>query len=110
LGPLPPRAELDRIDAQLDGALEQSFHRAQQERERVIQGGDEFFRKIVAVGRDFLDPGWNGLPAIEHPLDHDIPVWSEPPAMQPLPDPAALLQPAPAIPATPATTTGVALA
>lgn len=110
LGPLPPRAELDRIDAQLDGALEQSFHRAQQERERVIQGGDEFFRKIVAVGRDFLDPGWNGLPAIEHPLDHDIPVWSEPPAMQPLPDPAALLQPAPAIPATAATTTGVALA
>lgn len=93
LGTQPARPPLDVIQAQLHSALEQTFHRVQHERERLIQGGDEFFRRIVAVGRDFLDPGWNGLPAIQHPLDHDIPVWSEPPAMQPLPDPAPLLDP-----------------
>lgn len=109
LGPQPPRPALDAIDAELDASLERGFHRAQQERERLIQGGDEFFRKIVAVGRDFLDPGWNGLPAIEHPLDHEIPVWSEPPAMQPLPDPSGLLQPLQAAPAG-TTVTGVAVA
>ncbi|MFL4595675.1 hypothetical protein ACJ6WI_00210 [Stenotrophomonas maltophilia] len=109
LGPRPVRPALDAIDTELDAALERGFHRAQQERERLIQGGDEFFRKIVAVGRDFLDPGWNGLPAIEHPLDHEIPVWSEPPAMQPLPDPSGLLQASVAAPAGPAVT-GVAVA
>ncbi len=93
LGPQPSRRALDVIDGQLDVALEQGFHQAQRERERLIQAGDEFFRKIVAVARDFLDPAWNGLPAIEHPLDHDIPSWSEPPAMLPLPDASALLQP-----------------
>ncbi len=91
LGPAPTRTQLDVIDAQLHAGLEQTFHRTQQERERLVQGGDEFFRKIVAVGREFLDPHWNGLPTIEHPLDHEIPVWSEPPAMQPLPDPGPLL-------------------
>jgi len=91
LGPTPTRVQLDVIDAQLHAGLEQTFHRTQQERERLVQGGDEFFRKIVAVGREFLDPHWNGLPTIEHPLDHEIPVWSEPPAMQPLPDPGPLL-------------------
>lgn len=110
LGPQPARAALDVIDMQLDAALEHSFHRAQQERERLIQGGDEFFRKVVAVGREFLDPGWNGLPAIEHPLDHEIPVWSEPPAMQPLPDPAALLEKDETGNAEPTTSTGVAVA
>ena len=109
LGPRPARTALDAIEVQLDAALEQGFHRAQQERERLIQAGDEFFRKIVAVGRDFLDPGWNGIPALEHPLDHEIPVWSEPPAMQPLPDPSALLQP-PATTRSASTTTGAALA
>ncbi|WMJ69050.1 hypothetical protein [Stenotrophomonas sp. 24(2023)] len=109
LGPQPPRAALDAIDAQLDAALEQGFHRAQQARERLVQGGDEFFRRIVAVGRDFLDAGWNGLPAIEHPLDHDVPIWSEPPSMQPLPDPAGLLQ-GPLQAGNPATPTGVVAA
>jgi len=91
LGPRPARVALDAIDAQLDLALEEGFHRAQRERERIIQGGDEFFRKVVAVGRDFLDPAWNGLPVIEHPLDNEVPAWSEPPAMLPLPDPTELL-------------------
>ena len=109
LGPRPARSALDAIERQLDAALEQGFHRAQQERERLIQAGDEFFRKIVAVGRDFLDPAWNGIPAIEHPLDHEIPVWSEPPAMQPLPDPTELLQAASSRTTSP-TTAGAALA
>ncbi len=109
LGPRPARAALDAIEVQLDAALEQGFHRAQQERERLIQAGDEFFRKIVAVGRDFLDPHWNGIPTLEHPLDHEIPVWSEPPAMQPLPDPSALLQPS-AVTRDASTTAGAALA
>ncbi|WP_434212142.1 hypothetical protein [[Pseudomonas] boreopolis] len=92
LGPRPPAAQLDRIENELQAALEQAFHRAGREREQLIQGGDEFFRKVVAVGREFLDPAWNGLPAIQHPLDHEVAAWSEPPAMQPLPDPAPLLQ------------------
>lgn len=91
LGTHPTRTQLDVIEAQLHAGLEQVFHRTQQARERLVQGGDEFFRRIVAVGREFLDPHWNGLPTIEHPLDHDIPAWSAPPAMQPLPDPGPLL-------------------
>ncbi|WP_313492765.1 hypothetical protein [Stenotrophomonas sp.] len=110
LGPRPARSALDAIERQLDVALEQGFHRAQQERERLIQAGDEFFRKIVAVGRDFLDPSWNGIPAIEHPLDHEIPVWSEPPAMQPLPDPSELWQAADTARSAAQTTAGAALA
>ncbi|KAB7764640.1 hypothetical protein [Xanthomonas maliensis] len=93
LGAQPVPAQLDQIEATLHAGLEQAFHRVGQERERVIQGGDEFFRKVVAVGREFLHPTWNGLPDIRHPLDNEIPAWTQPPATQPLPDPAALTQP-----------------
>ncbi|WP_044749952.1 hypothetical protein [Xanthomonas oryzae] len=50
-------------------------------------------KSLVAVGREFLHPTWNGLPDIRHPLDNEIPAWTQPPAIQPLPDPAALTQP-----------------
>ncbi|MGV1110027.1 hypothetical protein [Xanthomonas translucens] len=90
LGPRPDSAQLDRIESALHAGFEQAFHRVAQERERLIQGGDAFFRKVVAVGRDFLHPTWNGLPDIRHPLDNAIPAWTEPPATQPLPDPSAL--------------------
>ncbi|WP_258533493.1 transposase [Xanthomonas oryzae] len=92
LGAQPSSAHLDQIESTLHAGLEHAFHRAAQERERLIQGGDEFFRKVVAVGREFLHSTWNGLPDIRHPLDNEIPAWTQPPATQPLPDPAALTQ------------------
>lgn len=93
LGPQPPRPALDAIELQLDAQLEEGFHRAQQAREQLIQAGDAFFRSIVAVGRDYLDRGWNGLPEIQHPLASAPEQWTQAPAMQPLPDPAPLLEP-----------------
>ncbi|MGS0515727.1 hypothetical protein ACQR5T_01760 [Xanthomonas oryzae pv. oryzicola] len=93
LGAQPSSAHLDQIESTLHAGLEHAFHRAGQERERLIQGGDEFFRKVVAVGREYLHETWNGLPDIRHPLDNEIPAWTQPPASQPLPDPAALTQP-----------------
>ncbi|WP_041182051.1 hypothetical protein [Xanthomonas oryzae] len=49
-------------------------------------------KSLVAVGCEFLHPTWNGLPDVGHPLDNEIPAWTQPPATQPLPDPAALTQ------------------
>lgn len=98
LGQRPPRERLDRIESELHAGLEQAFHRVAQERERLIQGGDAFFQKVVAVARDFLDPAWNGLPEIHHPLDHEVAAWTQPPAMLPLPDASDLTQ----VPAAPA--------
>ncbi|HBK47252.1 MAG TPA: hypothetical protein DDZ67_12640, partial [Xanthomonadaceae bacterium] len=92
LGQRPDRDRLERIEAELHAGFEQAFHRVAQERERLIQGGDEFFRKVVAVARDFLDPAWNGLPEIRHPLDNEVAAWTQPPAMLPLPDASGLTQ------------------
>jgi len=90
LGPRPAAADIASIEKHLHAELERAFHQAAQERERLIQKGDEFFRKLVAVGRESLHPQWNGLPDIQHPLDHDVPAWTDPPASQPLPEPGDL--------------------
>lgn len=93
LGDRPDEAELDRIDAAMTARFETAFRKACDERERLIAGGDEFFRKVVAIARDFLHARWNGLPDIKHPLDKDVPEWSAPPEFAQLPDPSDLLDP-----------------
>ena len=90
LGDAPAPAALDAIDAELLKRCEAAFARLVKEREQLIAGGDVFFRKTVAVGRELLHPGWNGLPDVRHPLDKPIPEWSEPPGFLPLPDGADL--------------------
>ncbi|WP_189452601.1 hypothetical protein [Cognatilysobacter bugurensis] len=93
LGADPTCLELERIEAELQGRYETAFANAARERERQIAGGDAFFRRVVAVGRDFLHPRWSGLPDIRHPLDKAIVEWSEPPQFAVLPDPEPLFTP-----------------
>eukprot|EP01032_Pedospumella_encystans_P032056 gene32056-36188_t len=50
------------------------------EREQLVQGGEEVFRTVVAMGREWLDPAWSGLPHVKHPLDLSPGEWREPPA------------------------------
>jgi len=90
LGSHPDAKAIAGIEKKLHEGLEAAFHHTARERELLIQKGDVFFRKLVAIGRDFLHPQWNGLPDIQHPLDHEISAWSEPPASQPLPEPGDL--------------------
>lgn len=106
LGPNPASQELTRLDLLLEAKLEAAFAKLCEERESLIGRGDVFFRKVVAVGRDFLHPGWNGLPEVKHPLDKDMAEWSSPPPFGVLPDASDLTDPAaaqaPASPAVPA--------
>lgn len=97
LGPQPPPAVLERIETELLARYEQAFRTLCDERERLIGGGDVFFRKVVAIGRDYLHPAWNGVPEVKHPLDKELPEWSQPPQFAQLPEPGDLLDgPAPA--------------
>lgn len=93
LGAEPRPTQLQRIEAEMVASFEAAFARAAEVRERVIAGGDEYFRKVVALGREFLHAQWNGLPDIRHPLDSEPEQWSKPPQFVRLPDPADLLQP-----------------
>lgn len=86
LGEAPTPAALDAIDSELLKQCESAFARLVKEREQLIGGSDMFFRKTVAVGRELLHPGWNGLPDVRHPLDKPVAEWNEPPGFLPLPD------------------------
>lgn len=99
LGPRPPAEALARIEEAMCARFERSFLQVRDERERLIAGGDEFFRKVVAVGRDFLHPAWNGLPEVKHPLDKEQAEWEAPPQFAQLPDPSDLLAGPAGIPA-----------
>lgn len=90
LGAAPAADDVAEVEQAMTTQMEAAFARLGHERERLIAGGDEFFRKVVAVGRDFLHPAWSGLPDVKHPLDKDLPEWSEPPAFALLPDHADL--------------------
>lgn len=90
LGERPSRELLDAIDANLLARCESAFARLTESREQLIAGGDVFFRKTVAVGRELLHPGWNGIPDVRHPEDKPIAEWSEPPAFLALPAAADL--------------------
>ncbi|WP_211463045.1 hypothetical protein [Collimonas silvisoli] len=102
LGEQPPASDLEKIETAMHVRFENSFQRQRQERERLIAGGDEFFRKVVALARELLNPLWNGLPEVKHPLDKDVPEWSAPPQFTKLPDPSGLLDAAAPAPPTPA--------
>jgi len=93
LGTRPSPQELAKLDLLLEAKLEAVFAKLCEEREKLIAHGDVFFRKVVAVGRDFLHPGWNGLPDVKHPLDKDMAEWSSPPPFGVLPDATDLLDP-----------------
>lgn len=95
LGPKPAHAQIDQIEAEMHAHFEASFQRLRDGRERIIASGDEYFRKVVAVGRQLLHPLWNGLPEVKHPLDQDVAAWSKPPECMPLPDASDLMEAAP---------------
>lgn len=106
LGPRPAPAALEKIEKELLTRYELAFRKLCDQRERLIAGGDVFFRKVVALARDYLHPAWNGVPEVRHPLDKDLPEWSQPPQFAQLPEPDDLLDtagtstaPAPAVPA-----------
>ncbi|MGH8084844.1 MAG: hypothetical protein ACREPV_06175 [Lysobacter sp.] len=98
LGANPVSTDVDGIEAELVAAYEAAFQRLLDEREQLIARGDDYFRKVVAVAREYLHPRWNGLPEVKHPLDKSPEQFSRPPSFAELPDPAELLQSA-AVPA-----------
>lgn len=91
LGAQPAPAALDKIETDLLTRYELAFRKLCDQRERLIAGGDVFFRKVVALGRDYLHPAWNGVPEVKHPLDKELPEWSQPPQFAQLPEPGDLL-------------------
>ncbi|WP_058833649.1 hypothetical protein [Luteimonas abyssi] len=90
LGQQPDPKAIRRIEARMEDRFGQAFDASRQERERLIAGGNEMFRKIVSVGRDYLHDGWNGLPDIKHPLDAEPATWEALPEYAQLPDAASL--------------------
>ena len=91
LGERPQSSDLEKIENAMHARFESSFQRQRQEREQLIAGGDEYFRKVVALARELLNPLWNGLPEVKHPLDKDVPQWSEPPQFTKLPDSSGVI-------------------
>jgi tetratricopeptide (TPR) repeat protein len=96
LGGQPQASDLGKIENAMHAHFESSFQRQRQEREHLIAGGDEYFRKVVALAREMLNPLWNGLPEVKHPLDKDVPQWSEPPQFTKLPDSSGVIDGPPA--------------
>ena len=90
LGATPADAAVDRIEAALNASFETAFDTLRARRERVIAGGDEFFRKVVAIGRELLNPHWAGVPEVKHPLDAEQAAWTKLPACAELPAPGEL--------------------
>lgn len=84
LGPAPAHAAVDRIEAALDAKLESAFDHLRAERERVIGGGDAYFRQVVTIGRELLHPHWAGQPEVKHPLDKEQAMWTRMPESMPL--------------------------
>lgn len=87
LGEQPPAPSIDAIEAQLTQRYEQVFEAQLREREKWVQGGEDVFRTVIALGRQWLDPAWSGLPQVRHPLDQPIGEWKEAPLFARLPDP-----------------------
>jgi len=92
LGPHPPPAAIAAIEAQLVQRYELLFQGQLREREQLVQGGEEVFRTVVAMGREWLDPAWSGLPHVKHPLDLSPGEWRESPAFARLPDPQPFVE------------------
>lgn len=92
LGERPPRPAIDAIEARLAQRYEQAFQTLLREREKWVQGSEDVFRTVIALGRQWLDPAWSGLPHVSHPLDQGVDEWREPPAFARLPDPQPFVE------------------
>lgn len=87
LGPHPESTAIASIEERMVLGYETAFQAQLREREKLVQGGNEVFRTVVALGRQWLDPTWSGLPHVRHPLDQEVAEWREPPEFAVLPDP-----------------------
>jgi len=92
LGPRPDSKTLKVIEERLLQAYEQAFQSLLATREQLIKEAGDIFQRSVALGRQWLNPTWAGLPDVRHPLDLDQDEWSEAPEFAVLPDPQALLE------------------
>jgi hypothetical protein len=81
---------VDRIEGEMHASFEAAFQNLREQREKLIARGDDYFRKVVAVGRDLLHPHWAGLPEVKHPLDKDQAMWTKMPHSASLPPPGDL--------------------
>jgi tetratricopeptide (TPR) repeat protein len=91
LGATPGNADVDRIEAEMHASFEHAFQTLREQREKLIARGDDYFRKVVAVGRDLLHPQWAGLPEVKHPLDKEQAMWTQMPQSAALPPAGDLL-------------------
>ncbi len=82
-------AAVRQVECRLQQSLELSFLRARTQREQLIVDGCPAFRQIVAIGRQYLHPHWNGLPEIAHPFDAPPGQWQQMPQSMAQPDDAA---------------------
>ncbi|MDK1236299.1 hypothetical protein [Cronobacter turicensis] len=78
-----PGAEaVNAADRRLQLRLEAAFLALRQQREALIEQGDDSVRQTVRLARDMLHPHWNGLPDVAHPFDappgewQSLPAWS----------------------------------
>jgi hypothetical protein len=74
----------------MNARFEAAFAELREARERLIQGGDAYFRKVVGTARELLHPQWCGQPEVAHPLDTDVPQWKKLPQGNRLPAPGDL--------------------
>lgn len=72
-------------ESRLQQALEQSFQQARSQREQLILEGYPGFRQTIAIGRQYLQPQWSGLPEIAHPFDAPVGEWQQMPHTMALP-------------------------
>lgn len=80
---------VQQVENRLQQTLERSFIQARNEREQLIVGAEPAFRQVIAIGRQYLHPHWNGLPEIAHPFDAPPGEWQQVPHSMPQPDDAA---------------------
>lgn len=76
----PVVEQVKRTDRLLQLQLEAAFVLIREEREKLIRGGDESFRRVIRLARQTLHPHWNGLPEIAHPFDAPPGEWQSLPA------------------------------
>ncbi|WP_034947193.1 hypothetical protein [Erwinia oleae] len=76
----PDSAQVQQTEHHLQLSLEAAFIAIREEREKLIQHGDESFHRTIQLARKTLHPHWNGLPDIAHPFDAPPGEWQSLPA------------------------------
>ncbi|MBW7983485.1 hypothetical protein [Enterobacillus tribolii] len=75
--PAPISADdIDAVNKQLHNGQIALFNQTRQHREQLILKGNTDFKNTVAMARQYLHEGWNGLPDIPHPLDAPYRTWT----------------------------------